>query len=63
MHPNRAAGIIALTLPFAGVLAYRVWQEKKIIPVVIVAAAAVIMGAALLLSSSRGHCWLYLEPP
>ncbi len=54
IHPNGAAGVIAMMFPFIFALGIRVWREKKITLIVLVAIAAIIMSMGLLLSSSRG---------
>ena len=54
IHPNAAASVIAMMLPFLFALGIRVWREKKITLLVLVALASIIMSMGLLLSSSRG---------
>ncbi len=54
IHPNRVAGIIALTLPIIGAVTYRMWREKRNILAILATVIAAVVVAALLLTSSRG---------
>ena len=70
IHPNGAAGIMAMTIPFILALGLYSWRKRNVIIVILAAIAFPLATFGLWLTSSRGAwgalgavllCWLFWE--
>jgi len=57
LHPNVVGGILAMMAPFAGMVIWRSWRERKGWPLAAATTLLVVILFGLLMSSSRG-AWL-----
>ncbi|GAG50605.1 unnamed protein product, partial [marine sediment metagenome] len=57
LHPNDAAGMMAITTPFLVALGIRAWRERRLILLLIATAIGGVVLLSLLITTSRG-AWI-----